>query len=292
MEAPWVRCLWVLVSPTLWMFDLDKKVFYDFIRNLPFGGKISPDQFDGIEKILAYQELNHPDMDDRWLAYILATVFHETARTMQPIREQDNKNKTYLKSKKYYPYYGRGLIQITWKENYEKYGIEKPDDALTWPIALYVLFHGMIEGEFRKDKIGKVGLRRYFNTKVDNPTMARLIVNGYRTVDGQKEDLPDKASLIAQYHKNFLDAITQAKKAVDKPEEVRNPAPKSDEPNKPSLTADPITQVVTGVGGVGIITQLIAAVSNPWAFGAVGLIILGLGVFYFLRNKQANATGV
>lgn len=271
---------------------MDKKVFYDFIRNLPFGGKISPNQFDGIEKILNYAEENHAGMDDRWLAYILATVFHETARTMQPVREMDNQNKTYLKSKKYYPYYGRGLIQITWKENYEKYGIENPDDALTWPIALYVLFHGMIEGEFRKDKGGKIGLRRYFNAKVDNPTMARLIVNGYKTVNGKREELPDASGLIAQYHRNFLDSITQAKKAVEKPEEVRTPTPKAAEPDKPNLAADPITQVVTGVGGIGIVSQLISAVTNPWAFGAVALLIVGLGVFYFLRNRQANATGV
>ena len=37
--------------------------------------------------ILNEWEENLPNADDRWLAYMLATAFHETARTMQPIRE-------------------------------------------------------------------------------------------------------------------------------------------------------------------------------------------------------------
>lgn len=253
---------------------MDKKVFYDFIRNLPFGGTISKDQFQGLEYILKYQEENFPLMDNRWLAYILATVFHETDRTMQPIKEKGGE--AYLRSKKYYPYYGRGLVQITWKENYDKFGISNPSDAYTWPVALQVLFEGMVDGKFSGKR-----LSQFFNAKADDPKGARKIVNG-----------TDKASLIAQYHRNFLDAIVQAQKATNEPEAVRTPMPFASRPDEPSLTADPITQVVTGVGGLGIVSQLISAVSSPWAFAVVALLMVGLGAFYVLRKKQANATGV
>lgn len=38
------------------------------------------------------------------------------------MKESDNSSKTYLKARSYYPYYGRGLIQLTWKETYKDYG--------------------------------------------------------------------------------------------------------------------------------------------------------------------------
>lgn len=253
---------------------MDKKVFYDFIRNLPFGGTISTNQFAGIEKILDYQQSNHPDMDPRWLAYILATIFHETDRTMQPIVEKGGDR--YLRSKKYYPYYGRGLVQITWKDNYDFYGITRLDDALQWPVALHVTFDGMINGRFTGMR-----LSQFFNKTADDPKGARKIING-----------TDRDSLIAQYHRNFLDAIKQAQKAEEAPSEVRKPQPLANLPDSPSLASDPITGVVTSLGGLGIVSQLVSAVTNPWAFGVVALLLVGLGAFYILRKKQANATGV
>lgn len=271
---------------------MNRKVFYDFVRNLPFGGRISPDQFGGLEKILDYKEANHPDMDVRWLAYILATVFHETARTMQPVRETlatsdaqaiARLNAAYKKgtlkvSKPYWVdgYFGRGLVQVTFKENYDKFGISNPADALTWEVALDVLFTGMIEAKFTKYR-----LSQFFNAKNDDPKGARKIVNG-----------TDKATLIAEYHKNFLDALKQAQKAVEAPQEVRKPEPQADKPDSPALSADPMTQIVTGIGGIGAISTVVSAVSNPWAFGVVAIILVGMGVFLYLRKQQANATGV
>lgn len=253
---------------------LNRKVFYDYVRNLPFGGKITPLQFDGLEKILNYQRDKYPDMDKRWLAYILATTFHETAREMQPIVEKGSQK--YLRSKKYWPWIGRGLVQITWEENYKKYGITKPEDALTWPVALHVIFDGMVNGKFTG-----VRLSQFFNKKANDPKGARKIVNG-----------TDKAGLIAQYHQNFLDALEKAELAVETPEEVRTPAPKADQPDQPKLTTDPLTQVAGGIGGVGIVASLVQAVSNPWALAAVALLMVGMGIFLVLRKQQANATGV
>lgn len=253
---------------------MNRKVFFDFIRNLPFGGKISPEQFDGLTRILDYKESRYPHWDTRWLAYLLATVFHETDRTMQPITERGSRN--YLRGKKYWPWIGRGLVQLTWEYNYTKYGLTDPKQALEWDTALRIAFDGMENGVFTGRK-----LSQFFNKSVDNPKGARKIING-----------TDKDTLIAVYYQNFLDALTEAEKAVESPQEVRKPEKNSDKPDVPELTKDPLTQAVTGIAGTGILTNLISAVSNPWALGAVVVLAIGLGIFIYLRKKQANATGV
>lgn len=53
--------------------------------------------------------------------HLLAQIIPETDY-LRLVKEIDNRSGTYLKSKDYYPFYGRGLIQITWKENYYAYG--------------------------------------------------------------------------------------------------------------------------------------------------------------------------
>lgn len=173
---------------------MNMEYFFDRVRRAIFGGKLTKSQVDGINKILAYRDTNWPKMPDAELAYLLATVTHETAFTMQPITEYGSQ--AYLKAKKYWPYIGRGLIQITWKTNYAKYGITNPADALTWPVALKVAFDGMIFGRFTGAKLSdyiKPGKKPDF-------IGARRIING-----------TDRAKLIAGYANSYLDALTQAK---------------------------------------------------------------------------------
>jgi predicted chitinase len=55
------------------------------------------------------------------LTHFFAQIIPETGY-LQLMKEGDNKDGTYLKGKAYYPYYGRGLIQLTWDENYKNYG--------------------------------------------------------------------------------------------------------------------------------------------------------------------------
>jgi hypothetical protein len=58
--------------------------FFAAVRVDLFGGAIEQTQVDGIKSILeAWPE----GTDARFVAYALATVFHETARTMEPIAE-------------------------------------------------------------------------------------------------------------------------------------------------------------------------------------------------------------
>ena len=145
--------------------------------------------------------------DLRWLAYMLATAYHETAKTIQPIEEYGKgKSKPYGSKIKYtggtydgdHIYYGRGLVQLTWYENYkafgEKLGIDLlnfPEYCCSMPVAIKVMFKGMIEGLFTG-----VSLKRYFNETTEDWINARKIING-----------KDKAELIAVYAKKFYECI-------------------------------------------------------------------------------------
>src|SRR5262245_21060146 len=65
---------------------IDPKIFFDGVRRKLFAGRLSQRQVDGMNAILAEwtrRQLEEP----RWLAYMLATVYWETAHTMWPIEE-------------------------------------------------------------------------------------------------------------------------------------------------------------------------------------------------------------
>jgi hypothetical protein len=58
------------------------KAFFDAIRH-QFGGKMTQAQVEGCETLIRATD----GLPLAWRAYLLATGFHETARTMQPITE-------------------------------------------------------------------------------------------------------------------------------------------------------------------------------------------------------------
>jgi len=108
-------------------------------------------------------------------------------------------SQSYLQGKDYYPYIGRGYVQLTWEENYLRAGEKVEEDLVSFPdmalepdIAAAVMFDGMEEGWFTG-----VSLLDYFNDTTDDPVNARRIING-----------TDRASEIANYHVIFLNAIT------------------------------------------------------------------------------------
>lgn len=187
---------------------MNRDIFFNSIRNALFGGFLSAKQVEGISAILDYWEAHFSHEDDRWLAYMLATVFHETARTMQPIEEYGRgKGLKYGKRVKMdgRPYtdtkaifYGRGFVQLTWYENYAKAGVAfdlplllSPELALNLKVATKILFAGMMKGWFTGKRLSD-----YFNDRVDDPLNARRIING-----------KDKAELIERYYDKFLAAI-------------------------------------------------------------------------------------
>jgi putative chitinase len=190
---------------------IDRKEFYKKVRK--HFGKLKQSQVEGFEAILdLWDQEGYTDL--RWLAYLFATVWHETARTVQPIAEYGKgKGRKYGKpdSKTGHVYYGRGFVQLTWAENYKKMGkildlplYEKPEMALELKLAVEIMFEGMLTRKsFKGDFTGK-SLENYFNKKINDPVGARRIING-----------TDKAKLIAGYYGAFLDALTvQVKNAA------------------------------------------------------------------------------
>jgi peptidoglycan hydrolase-like protein with peptidoglycan-binding domain len=109
------------------------------------------------------QEANRQGITNKdQIAYIIATVEHETAGSFEPVREgyylgepeAENYRRTLIE---YYPYYGRGYVQLTWNYNYRTYSnltgldlINNPDLAMRPDVALFVIVHGMKNGTFSK----------------------------------------------------------------------------------------------------------------------------------------------
>jgi putative chitinase len=164
-----------------------------------FKGGFSTKQINGIMVIID----EAGDIDPRHLAYILATIYHETGRAMNSVEEASYLSRevqqAYLKSKKYYPHHGRDLVHTTWLENYERVKKEFGVDVVThpeliseMPLAAKIAIKGMQEGWFTRKKLSD-----YFNDKIEDPINARRIINGL-----------DKAKLIADYYYIFLDALT------------------------------------------------------------------------------------
>jgi len=189
---------------------IDRAVYFDHVRDSLFSGALEQVHVDGQSVILAvwdYQAGGTPMSDLRWLAYMLATTYHETAQRMWPITELGSQD--YLQSKEYWPYIGRGFVQLTWQTNYdhaskalalidERDLVNHPEMALDSLIATRILFRGMAEGWFTGKKLGQ-----YFNDERDDPVNARQIINAN-----------DDDALIAGYHEEFLVALTAATDAT------------------------------------------------------------------------------
>ena len=198
------------------MILFHRKTYFDQVRASPFGGAMAQTQVDGQEAVLsAWESMDAGVADDlRWLAYMLATDFHETARTMKPIEEYGKgKGKAYgvrdPQTKQIY--YGRGLVQLTWRENYAradaKLGLDQATGmewhakrALDPYLAVLVMFRGMMEGWFTTRKLSD-----FFNEIENDPVGARIIINN---------DVKKNGRMIAGYHVAFLDALQQAEKAL------------------------------------------------------------------------------
>jgi len=170
---------------------LNKTETFGLIKS--YFGKLSQSQVDSFN--LFFDEWD--GVDKRHLAYILATVWHETAKTMLPIEEYGKG-----KGKKYEGlYYGRGYVQLTWLENYKKATAKNnkgwnfilhPELMLKPECAIWVCFEGMKHGWFTGKKLSD-----YFNNEKTDPVNARRIING-----------TDCAHLITELYNKFYNSIT------------------------------------------------------------------------------------
>lgn len=173
---------------------INRTLFFNGVR-ARFGA-LAQSQVDGFNAVMAEWERRRLT-DLRWLAYILATTWWETARTMQPIREYGlGKGRAYGVSDPVtgQAYYGRGYVQLTWKANYSTLGmrlgvdlVHKPDLALDDRIAAQIMFEGMIDGLFTGKK-----LSTYFDGARIDWVGARRIINGTdkaQTIAGLARDV-------------------------------------------------------------------------------------------------------
>lgn len=193
--------------------------FYDEIRRQKlFGPVFSTSEFEGCVEVL--KDCQKAGWGIAHTAYALATAYHETAHTMQPIKEfggyeyymklYDISGKDPTRAKRYEntsvgdgaKYCGRGYVQLTWKRNYrvlgEKLGIDLinvPDLALNPDIASDIMTIGMTEGLFTGRKLSDYLPKSGISTR-ENYVKARVIING-----------TDKANLIADHAMGFQKAL-------------------------------------------------------------------------------------
>lgn len=267
----------------------NRKKFFDGVKDR-IDPTLSQEQVDGLTFLLGQIE-----SDPFWkfipqISYMLATVYHETAGSFQPVEEGyylGKGAKAFQKKLRYYPYFGRGYVQITWKKNYEK--AEKllggdftnhPEIALQPLNAYKILTYGMHQGWFTGKKLDD-----FIKGKEKDYVNARKIVNGL-----------DRAGLIAGYASNFeqilkdsaTTAATHTSDELDKNSEntlkdgtATQPSPKADptiEQNVAVVKEEPlgfwatlkvkIGAAFTGIGGA---TGLTTYGQQAQAFGLSSL---------------------
>ena len=200
---------WALLEKQLQVKEsakIDRGIFFAQIRSL--FGRMSQSQVEGLNSLL--DAVGGCLINEA--AYMLATAYHETAHTMQPIEEYGKgRGRDYGKrlkmSRKPYSdtlpiYYGRGYVQLTWYENYDKAGrllkldlLRQPELALQADVAAKIMREGMFEGWFTGKKLGE-----YVGLRTADYVSARRIINGM-----------DKAQFIAGYAVVFELALRKAK---------------------------------------------------------------------------------
>jgi hypothetical protein len=187
--------------------------FFAAIRSGLLGPTLSPGEVEGCNAILTACKA----WPTSWTAYALATAYHETAHTMQPVREiggeayfrrmydiTGNRPEVAKDLGNSQPgdgatFCGRGFVQLTGRANYAKCGIENdPDQALNPAKAAEILEQGMRQGLFSGRKLidflpmsGRATRARFM--------AARWVINRQ-----------DRADLIADYALRFQDALIVA----------------------------------------------------------------------------------
>lgn len=170
-----------------------------------FGQIKNPKTVEVIERIIKYAD--YSGLNEKEIAYVLATAYHETGFDFIPKREFGNAEyfiKKYWTNSKVakwlgndsaeeaVKYCGRGLVQITGETNYERFGIaNNPEKALEPELAVKILVDGMNCGHFTGKK-----LRDFINKNETDYINARRIING-----------TDKANTIAIYANQFCQIL-------------------------------------------------------------------------------------
>lgn len=198
------------------MLTIDHRFFFNTARKA--FGPFRQDQVDGFNVLLSAIEERSSSIAEA--AYFLATAWHETAFTMQPVRETlassdedaiarlefawthgrltSVKNPYWRMDAQGKAWFGRGYVQLTHKPNYvrmgERLGVnlaENPGLAMVPSIAADILIVGCQDGLFTGRRMSE-----FVTSSKRDYVSARRVVNGL-----------DKARQIAEYAKGFEKAI-------------------------------------------------------------------------------------
>lgn len=268
--------------------SFSRSAFFSHVRAPLFGGfpgDGGASQIAGLDAILDEWE-KRGGGDLRWLAYMLATAFVETAHTMQPVREAfwlNNAEAWRKKHLRYYPYYGRGYVQLTWKANYAKADstlglggtlVRNLDRALEPALAADIMFEGMRAGWFTGRKLAD-----YISGTRCEYVGARRIING-----------TDRAAEIARYALIFEKAVRAgyAGRTASPDEPVVILPISRPEDEKPKPAASPAQTAAVGSAVTGAIVAAGGGVTagHFWLVAvAVAVAVLVIVGFIIVRRK-------
>lgn len=168
------------------MITINRDTFFKLYRKK--FGRLQQGQVDGLNFLLEKLEFSTNIIHEKadialamW-AYVLMTVKWETAGTYQPVTEYGSLK--YLRSRRYYPYIGRGYVQLTWEGNYKVFGNKIGVDLLGNPTlanepetAWKILEEGMTDLTPQDPEFTGKSLEDYFNTERIDFYNARKIIN-------------------------------------------------------------------------------------------------------------------
>lgn len=241
-------------------------------------------------------------------AYVLATAYWESGRTMKPVREAFGKSandsiarldrafaagKLPWVSKPYWrkdangqAWFGRGLIQITFRENYARAGgklgldlTTDPDAVMKPDVAVVILVRGMMEGWFTAHS-----LPDHVNSAKTDYRNARRVVNG-----------TDKAAAIAELAREYEAALEADGYGVKPPAYAVNSKNPDDAPRDSAAKSSTI-QAAAGqaAAGIGAAASGIAALDGTAQTIAIvgGLVVVALAVWIMRERLRHWAAGV
>jgi putative chitinase len=197
--------------------SMNRQTFFDALRG-GFTGALEPQEVTGTEAILDAMA----GLPIAFVAYALATAWHETAGTMQPIKERGGTSYFFSRYDPKGPrpdiakrlgntepgdgarFPGRGLPQTTGRANYAKASaflgvdcIANPDLLLepryAAPWMVHAMLHGLFTGKRFADYLPSQGPATY-----EKFVPARRIVNGL-----------DRAADIAGYAVKYQDGLQE-----------------------------------------------------------------------------------